>query len=528
MVWPLKYLGAMAVVHAGFNIKEHARNAIQLLSGDVPEQKIYAHTGWRKVGEIWCYLHGGGAIGPHGPMEGIQIHLPDTLRYFNLCSPKDENELLAALRASLSLLEIAPDHITIPLYCAIWRAILNLADFALYLAGPTGVGKSVAAALFQQHFGSAMDSRHLPGAWASTGNALEGLAFAAKDALLVVDDFAPSGTSSDVNRIHKDADRLFRAQGNSAGRMRMRADSSLRPSKPPRGMILSTGEDIPRGESLRARMFVLELSPDMLRWEAISACQLDAANGLYTCALAGFVRWLAGQRDQVTQRMAGELRELRAAATISGHHKRTPEIVANLALGLRYFLAFAQEMGLLNTNSAEELRLRGWEALGEAAAAQAAHQASAEPARRFIQLLRAAITGGRAHVADRDGNAPNRATVWGWRERAEECYPQGTLAGWLNGDDLFLEPETSYAVIQGLARDMGDGFPISPRTLHRRLLEKGLLVSTEAGRRTSTVRRTLAGGRRIVLHLHGRVIMPSETDQTAHNDLDGQDVGGNG
>jgi hypothetical protein len=31
----------------------------------------------------------------------------------------------------------------------------------------------------------------LPAAWSSTGNALEVLAFHAKDALLVIDDFAP-------------------------------------------------------------------------------------------------------------------------------------------------------------------------------------------------------------------------------------------------------------------------------------------------------------------------------------------------
>jgi len=35
----------------------------------------------------------------------------------------------------------------------------------------------------------------------------------------------------------------------------MRADGSLRPPKPPRGLVISTGEEIPNGHSLRARMF---------------------------------------------------------------------------------------------------------------------------------------------------------------------------------------------------------------------------------------------------------------------------------
>src|SRR5262249_57001791 len=106
-----------------------------------------------------------------------------------------------------------------------------------------------------------MDARPLPASWSSTGNALEGLAFTAKDALLVVDDFCPTGSTGDVQRYHKEADRLFRGQGNRAGRQRMRADTTLRPDKPPRGLALSTGEDVPRGQSLRARLLVLDVSP---------------------------------------------------------------------------------------------------------------------------------------------------------------------------------------------------------------------------------------------------------------------------
>src|SRR5205807_5268138 len=101
----------------------------------------------------------------------------------------------------------------------------------------------------------------LPANWSSTGNALEAQAFTAKDALLVVDDFAPQGSAADVQRYHREADRLLRGQGNGAGRQRMKADATLRPAKPPRGLVLSTGEDTPRGQSLRARMLVVEVSP---------------------------------------------------------------------------------------------------------------------------------------------------------------------------------------------------------------------------------------------------------------------------
>src|SRR5262249_6141580 len=158
--------------------------------------------------------------------------------------------------------------------------------------GPTGQGKTELAALAQQHYGAGLDARHLPGSWASTGNALEGLAFAAAHALLTVDDFAPTGSPADVQRFHREADRLLRAQGNRAGPQGMRPDGGLRPAKPPRGIILSTGEDVPRGQSLRARLLVMELAPGELDWARLTACQGDAAAGLYAQALAGYLRWL--------------------------------------------------------------------------------------------------------------------------------------------------------------------------------------------------------------------------------------------
>lgn len=48
----------------------------------------------------------------------------------------------AAIRASLKLLDVGPDRITIPVYGGIWRAILGSPDFSLLLYGATGVFKT--------------------------------------------------------------------------------------------------------------------------------------------------------------------------------------------------------------------------------------------------------------------------------------------------------------------------------------------------------------------------------------------------
>src|SRR5207302_2836950 len=108
---------------------------------------------------------------------------------------------------------------TLPLLAAVYQAPLGKVNFSVFVAGQTGVIKSTLAALCQQHFGAAMDGSSLPANFASTGNALEWLTFYAKDALLVVDDFAPSGRGWPTTRpLQKERGNLvFPANAHGAG-----------------------------------------------------------------------------------------------------------------------------------------------------------------------------------------------------------------------------------------------------------------------------------------------------------------------
>ena len=87
----------------------------------------------------------------------------------------------------------------------------------------------------------------MPGAWTSTANQLERRAFILKDTLFVIDNYAPSGL--DAREVETKAARLLRAQGNLAGRARLRPDLTERPAFPPRGLILATGEQHPPGRA---------------------------------------------------------------------------------------------------------------------------------------------------------------------------------------------------------------------------------------------------------------------------------------
>ncbi len=533
MGWSVEQLGAGAIVYPGFGLKDHARAAVQLLSGAIPERSVYSHTGWRKVDDGWVFLHAGGAIGPIGTVPEILVDPPSALARFTLPTPLTGDPLREAIRASLALLDVAPYQVTATCLAAIYRAVLGDIDFTLHLAGPTGAGKTELAALAQQHFGPTMDSRHLPASWLSTGNALEGLAFHAKDVLLVADDFAPTGTSSDVQRYHKEANRLFRGQGNQAGRGRMRPDGSLRPAKPPRGLILSTGEDIPRGQSLRARGLFLELGPNDLAWQRLSGCQQDAANGRFAMAMAGYLQWLAADYETIQSALPAETAALRELVTGNRSHRRTPGIIADLAVGLRYFLRFSVECGAITDAEQQALWERCWNALLAAGAAQATHHQDAEPTGRFLQLLRACLGSGRVHLAATTGDMPKHPQAWGWREASVgignsaqgEWHGQGRRVGWVEDDDLYLEPDAAFAAVQEMGNQVGEPLTVLSKTLNKRLAERGLLRSQESERHRHTVRRVIEGARRAVLHLAANLFLgesaqSSQSSHLSHNSTD--------
>ena len=138
----------------------------------------------------------------------------------------------------------------------------------------------------------------------------------------MVDDFAPGGSTTDVARFHKEADRFLRAQGNNAGRGRCRTDGTVRAGRPPRGTTLSTGEDVPRGPSLRPRLMVLESARDELDWGALTECQRDAAAGLFAQAMSGFVSWLAPRYGEVRDGLRAQAAALREKARGEGQHAR--------------------------------------------------------------------------------------------------------------------------------------------------------------------------------------------------------------
>jgi hypothetical protein len=497
--WLNTILGARAVVYPSRN--EHTRVAIRLLSRNIQSRRVIAHTGWRNDGDGWRFFQASGAIGAQGLLDA-EVELPTALSNYVLLAPPDGEERIEAVRAGFDLFGVGPDDVILPLLGAVWASVLTGADFSLYLAGKTGGGKSVLAALALNFFGAAFTYESLPASWSSTGNSLESLAHVAKDCVLVVDDFCPHGSAADQARLQAAADRIFRAQGNHSGRLRCRTDGTVRAVKPPRGLIISTGEDIPHGQSLRARTLIREVVRDQLDWTAITAAQQTAGQGVYARAMAAFLRWLAtGDRIAEIQAKANDdlarWRNEWVARGLSGH-KRNATTLAQLARGWHCWLRFAREVGAISEDESKEYWRRVWTALAAAGAAQDQYQSSENPATRFVELIQAALTSGKAHLAAMDGGKPeaDQAQAYGWRDGE----PQGDRIGWLDGDNVYLQPDAAFSMAQRLASG-GEGLSVSSQTLWKRLNEAGLLATTDTARNTLKVRRRIGGKDQSAIHV---------------------------
>jgi hypothetical protein len=529
MKWPFECWGPRAITEAGLGNADKLRAAIQTLSPAVEQRRVFEHPGWRDLEDGWAFLHAGGAIGADGPVGGVEVELKAPAALIRLPDPPSGEQLREAVRASLAILDLAPLAVTAPLLGAAYRAPLITAlpaDVGVFFVGPTGSFKSELAGLLMAHFGAGFDRLHLPGSWSATANYLERLLFDFKDCPVVLDDFAPSASHREADKLHGMADRLFRGVGNASGRGRLTAEAAARPVYSARGFVVSTGEDEPRGHSIRARLVVVEVEPGDVDPGRLTACQRSAAAGVFAAATAGYVRWLAGRYGDLGAALAGELTALRDEARSGQGHARTPEAIANLGIGWRSFLRFAADCGALSRADAGAMWARVWDGLGEVGRRQAGHQADQEPTRRFLDLLASALASGEAHVAGADGKEPSTPERWGWREvtvgageyQRDEWRPQGRQVGWVVDDDLYLDMEATLASANKVGQATGSGVPVGAKTLAKRMHQRGLLASTEGGDTGGlTVRRLLQKSRRRVHHLRAGVVLREESGQSGRS-----------
>lgn len=524
--WVVQHWGAQPQITVGTRHKDHLVAAIKELSN--PAQKVTRlHTGWVVENGKHGYITNSGKIAIMGLDQSVETELQGSLENYDLPKPistnPDSPESILQLMDSL-----LPNGMGLALFSAVCRSVLSYFarnTMTVFIQGSTGSYKSAIAGVLLSFFGKNFDGFNLSDNWTSTSNALEKKAYLCADALFVIDDFVTRGTANDVNKINSKAERVIRAQGNLAGRDRLTATTELRGSFVPRGMILATGEDLPAGHSLRARMLTFHISKGSVDTNALTELQNLGACGELAQRLADFIYWLAMMADthDVRSAVRNALEKNRLKYLGSGH-SRAPDNMASILVGLHFYLMFAKNQTDLCPDIAQAFMDKAERAVIQTASEQAESEKEVSDAERFVSLLRTAISMGLGHFRLRSGGHPKSPTNFGWREiEVKDGYnlvAQGSLLGYVDDRVLYIDMEACLAVIRPLSSRSGNYLGISASSLKKALKEAGYIARHEAGR--NTIKVVCEGKRCTFMCLDGEKVMEFIGKQL-HLDLESDD-----
>ncbi|MGB3327363.1 MAG: DUF927 domain-containing protein [Thermomicrobiales bacterium] len=519
MAWVARELGPEWIIYAGMSTRDKVRQGAQHLTAEdgFTESRIFQHAGWIVRDGKAGYLSASGMIGTDGLITSVQTELPGKLALYALPAPDRGAALRSAALDQLKVLELGPARITGPLFGLIPAAILgelHPVDFIVHVYGLTGVFKTETAAIVTRHWGAGLGRLQAMSAH-STTNAMERTAFAAKDAVLLIDDFVPEGTATDQARIRGAYQRLARSAGNGGSRSRMNVDGSMRPDYYPRGAIITTGEDVPGGHSATGRTLMVEVNRGDIQPAILTELQRAGDAGRLALVTASVIQWCAANWDSLREGYADAIAE--HLGTLRGRpmaHSRHPETLATLMAAAGLWLDALVELEAITKAEADAAWATAYDGILEAGTAQSDVIRDVDPCDQFLRLVSAAVAAGDVHLCDPEDNGqPANATVCGWtmqlirtRDGTEPDYrPRGPRIGWIDNRGIFLLPDAALAAAQTLGRSQGISIPWTSKTLGKRLNEGTHLLTTEAGRNVQKIR--VAGSFQRVWHVESARIV---------------------
>jgi hypothetical protein len=499
MGWVDTKLGAQAAIKPRAAPMVQFGMRLNAAASEIPVITIYGHTGWRRIGESWVFLHAGGAIGTD---EVVLTELNEHLDGVDFSQLPDipDSEVAQVVVDLLGDRELAPMRLIATLVGATFAAICGFPPGTAHLKGATGTLKSSLTALVQ-NFTMPASYNSLPASWSMTATSAESLLFHAKDLPITFDDLQPKAGNSatDVARL---AERIFRGTANQTGRARADRTGEIREARPPRGRPLSTGEiAVPDSSgSLRARVLTVDVQVGDISLAAARRYNVLTDDRVLMAATASFIEWEATHHDpQAIVQMARNCAEEIESLGRPNRHGQTNAAAGTLLAALRHLVVWADEVGAAVPPGLDEEIL---EAVLEVADAQAEEIAKARPSDVFISTLSDMLSAGRVYLAGKDDGPPPRsiALSLGWTPTvgSDVLRAGGSKVGWwvpgADGAEIYLIPSAVEAEVRREAEATGQPVSMARDDLRRHLADAGLIeVFTEG----STGKRRYTGKVRV-------------------------------
>ena len=487
MDWVLDNWDLEANIMPGNTVKDKLRWIMTEAGYKVSERKtIYSHCGWRRIDGKWVYLYQGGCIGA----EGVTVDMGNDLEDYTLGNTPEISVEDAAM-TSFSTTLILPAYISVPLLGITYLAPLNEflgealcpPSFVTALIGTQGTHKTGIASLFMNHFGR-FGIRKMPANFMSTLNAVRRSAFAAKDAVLLVDDYFPATSLQERKKMEGIMQMLTRTFGDKAVRNRLNADLSMQAATPSRCVAMITGETVPDvGASGQARMYMIEMDSSSYTYsDDMDRLRQDAEDGALRKAMASYIEWLLPQADELPERMQRLFRDYRRKAheMIAGAatNDRADDAVAHIMIGLTMMTEWLEHLGLMTEENAEAQLGEWWGVVISNARAQGAAGKEESPTSMFITAMREMIISGVVWMDDLSIGAEKRSRG------------KGVMCGYCDEQNYYFLSEHAMGAVNKFYNDQNRLFPLSNRALFKAMREEGVIEQWDReGNRSGRIKR---------------------------------------
>lgn len=378
-------------------------SGLQHTSGVVPVRTVYAAPGWLPDRDAFLVPGLPGAIVADGYDPAVIYEtagdralaalLADT-RVVGVHSPD------VALQAMIDTGRDAA-RVIVPILTQIAAAPLTSVGYTdgawLHVYGPTGTFKTSVVEALLATYGYTPNKRALGiTSWAAdTDGVIRKWWHAFRDLPCLIDDFKTG------IRPEAAVTSLIQSFGDGRGRGRLQRDGRMGHADDPRGLPITTGEDV--WETQRSavnRTILVEMTPGLITIDHVRALQAHARTGALGALGIAWLRWLVVRgREALGTYLAIEPdRQQDTVARVVGDDaaRITRQVTALFAVS-RLFNEFVRETASPAVADAWRAYAQwGWLALFDQARQQAADAAQLSPLRQVIDLVQDHVRGGRA------------------------------------------------------------------------------------------------------------------------------------
>ncbi len=502
--WLGNYIGTRGKYSGSYKV---IRDAILELSppDGITIEKVYERTGFTVIDGKECYLSSTGAFDYEGYITNVKTDLSGGP--FNNCSNlyiSSKTKISDGINATLDILSLAPLDISIPILIAPFRGILaglSRSSCSLYMHGKSGTGKSTSAGFILGFFQKGPNYYQPTASYTSSDAYLSKLAGNTHSVVTVVDDrVEKNGNKKELNR--KD-EILFRTQANGQTK-----STCLAQSQEPRGLIVATGEQPIVGESLAARVLILQFDKDTLDGKALNKCKQTAKDGLFLACSSGFIQWLISKGDAIVERFESRQVELcDEFGFLSSLHHRVPGNIAEFMATFEFFLEYAFDYDVITDEKMVELNTKAKDALIQLARNQQKYLIDGD-AEQYIFALKQALASNKYHLLNFDGSTPANPEKYGWVRTGgtnNQWHPQGEQLGFVGKQNMYLFPEEAYAVYQESMFSTFGGAALGMKKIHKELNKAGML--NRRFPRGNTIRKMTNGENKRYVRLNLNLIL---------------------